>query len=528
VLLLLLGSCGPSDEVLPPVPPDLAGMEPGVRQAFERLRAEYDLRAQSDEERAAALAALGHWYLLYSQPEVALDLYAAAARLEPDDFRYPYFAGIASMRHGEPAVAQRHFERALELEPDHTPVRVYLGEALLDQGQLTAARREVLAAVDDPAAEPRARVVLGRLALEVRSIGEAVAQLETAQRLAPDSRQVRFLLGTAYRRAGRIDEARPLLGESVAGVRRFSDLPEDPWVQEEVSRVRSDSKAYTRRAERRASAGRYREAAEEYRRALAAAGTGDATIRNNLVRVLLRAGRIDEARREVEELRRAAPESPLTAYSSGALAQAEGRLADARAHYARSVELDPALITGRDALAELLFREARWEEALPHYRWLVDHQPANPSFRHREALTLLLLGRTVEARNRLSHPGAAGEDPRLSYLLVRTLAALPSGGVGVEESRRLLIETLSGRLRLFESETLAMFHRAQGDTQGAIFWQEVAVHSARRLGRSDLIQRAESRLERYRSGLPVGPVVVPGEHSEDPALPPGTLLGRPR
>lgn len=529
LVLLVWAGCTSEPEVRLPRPTGLDRMEPGVRQGYERLRTALEVRAQSDEERAGALAVLGHWYLLYGDQSVASTAYAAAADLAPGDFRYRYFAGVATAGLGKPAAAQQHLEAALSLAPAHAPLRVHLGEALLDQGKVGEATEELQKAVADPVAEPRARVMLGRVALETGRVGQAIAHLEKARRMAPESRQVGFLLGTAYRRAGRIKEARPLLSAPTSGERRFGDLPEDPLLQNEIARIQSDSKTLARRAQRRMTAGRYLEAAQEYRKALAAAGNEDAGLRSSLVRTLLRAGRLREARQEVERLNATSPGSALTFYSQGALAQAEGRLDRALVDFGRSVDLDPSLLSARDALAELLFRQERWDEALPHYRWLVDHQPTNPSFRVREALTLLLLGRASDATARLGAAGAASGDPRLAYLRVRALASQGNGGEqSADLQRRLLVDTLGQRVRMFESETLAMFHSARGERLEAIFWQEVALASARTLGRRDAIERTESRLRRYRAGVPAGSPVVPGEHSEEPVLPPGSQSGASR
>ncbi|MDX1745188.1 MAG: tetratricopeptide repeat protein, partial [Halobacteriales archaeon] len=65
----------------------------------------------------AALGRLGMLYHAYERDAAALTCFQRAADLDPEQPRWPYYAGYVQERAGELPAAVESFERALELDP---------------------------------------------------------------------------------------------------------------------------------------------------------------------------------------------------------------------------------------------------------------------------------------------------------------------------------------------------------------------------------------------------------------------------
>jgi tetratricopeptide (TPR) repeat protein len=104
--------------------------------------------------------------------------------------------------------AFRELEREIELTPDHLMAYLQMASENLDNGQavdaLEYARRAAAVLPDSY----MARAMHGRVLLAANRSSEAVTELETAVRLAPQVADVHFQLATAYAREGRDAEAR--------------------------------------------------------------------------------------------------------------------------------------------------------------------------------------------------------------------------------------------------------------------------------------------------------------------------------
>ncbi|HJT76518.1 MAG TPA: tetratricopeptide repeat protein, partial [Gemmataceae bacterium] len=115
--------------------------------------------------------------------------------------------GVFLAKHGRPDEALQHFARALELYPDQPRAHLNMGCILLDQGKLAEARRHLEEAVRLEPASADNYYYLG-LVLErqgqYRAAGEDLA---LALRGRPDSAGARYYLGVAFYGQGRWHEA---------------------------------------------------------------------------------------------------------------------------------------------------------------------------------------------------------------------------------------------------------------------------------------------------------------------------------
>ncbi len=83
--------------------------------------------------------------------EEAAECYQEAARLDPDDYRWPYYHGI-TVAVGDRNEALQDFERALEIAPENLSVRLRLAEWYYDLQKVDAAAEQYGVAADRLAA----------------------------------------------------------------------------------------------------------------------------------------------------------------------------------------------------------------------------------------------------------------------------------------------------------------------------------------------------------------------------------------
>ena len=142
--------------------------------------------------------------------------YSPTARLAFDELvtRYPeepnahYAKGAFLMTVEEPEAGLAEFRRVLAMQPSHVPAMLQLAFHLMKEGRYEEALPYAESAV---AAEPdffAAHNALGRVLLELGPTDRAIAELEKAARLAPNSIQTYFSLARAYQKAGRMDDVK--------------------------------------------------------------------------------------------------------------------------------------------------------------------------------------------------------------------------------------------------------------------------------------------------------------------------------
>lgn len=208
------------------------------------------LAAQPQSADAEARFNAGLTHLRDGRPKLALEEFQSAIK---QDGKNPYFfkglgLAYAALKRFDDAVGA--FRKARELNPYYTDVRNDLGMALILAGKREAGKAEFLAAFNDPT-NPTPELSsrnLGQAYLEEKNYaqaaswfqsslnrnknypdsylglaealaalgraGEVVSLLETGARECPESTDVKFALAKAYYRAGRFDDARPLLEDA--------------------------------------------------------------------------------------------------------------------------------------------------------------------------------------------------------------------------------------------------------------------------------------------------------------------------
>lgn len=403
--LLSLGAASAAPPILEPVPPPGPGVvEESVRRDLaEAHRAVTDPDSALRDDPAALAAAygeLGRLYAAYELWDAARPAFANALTLEPGSPRWHHYLGYVLERKGDLAGAARHLDEAAKSGPGRTAARLRRAEIDLALGRTEAAARAFRGLTGETGLEAAARFGLGRALAAAGDPEGAIPELRQALELQPEASQVHYALGQAYRRARRVEEARrhlELRGERPV---RFPD----PYVDSLASAARGGA-FHKFRGDQAVQAGHLEEAAEAYRRAVAAE-PGSFYYRKSLGLTLYGLGRADEAVRELEAALALEPDLPAVQvpversrlrFALGGIAANRSASDDALRHFREAARLDPGYADAHLQIGNLLGAAGRLEEAAAAFGRAVAAEPDAPAPRLQRATTLMDLGRFAEA-----------------------------------------------------------------------------------------------------------------------------------
>ncbi len=504
-MLAILSACESAPQ-LPPAP-DLDTLDAPVQAQYRQRRGALEevlaRRGSTAAERAAAFGALGQWHHVYLFHDGARTAYEAARTLAPEDPRWPYYLAHIARAAGDPETSRALFEQVLERDPEHLGARVWLAETDWEAGRTAAAIEHFDAAL---ARDPRCvRALAGRAraTLAEGRPGAAVEIYKAALRLQPKAASLRYSLGVAYRQLGDLEQAAAELAQVPEDNREHAPLLlDDPWMNE-LEALRQGVNAEQALGRRALDAGRYDQAAEHFRRAVAAdPETIEARI--NLALALDLGGRLAAAEAAAADAVATDPTFARARVVLATLLIKQQRFDDARQQLQAAVDADPDHETARYNLAQLLRGQGRLEEALAHYARVRELDQRIAMASHGHAVVLLWLGRPEAARAALEEDlGRLPGDPDLTLLLARLRAASPEASARDGARALELAGGVAGaEPTLTGAETLAMAHAELGHFAAAVAWQQAALAAARDSGRRQKVRLAERRLDLYRRGRP--------------------------
>ena len=308
-----------------------------------------------------AYAALGNALLALEHPVEAETALRASLALWPRSERNKPRLLLARA-----LVHQARYEEGLTLyralireDPDDDATYLLRGMALLESGRhedAVESFNRALAVVRDLRTEPALHVLLGEALHKLGRLDAAAAHLDRALTLDPDN--IWFLLA-------RVDLARDR--------QRAAGLSMDGHDGSAVQTVRL--------AGREAWAGEFHLRLAEARQRCEAAIEQEpesAFARVALGEVLQRMDEYETAASVLEEALALAPSRPVARDAHQALGEVfekQGRFEAAARHWRSALDIHPLDATALEHLAGLHLREARYEDALPLYRRLVEATP---------------------------------------------------------------------------------------------------------------------------------------------------------
>jgi Tfp pilus assembly protein PilF len=274
----------------------------------------------------------------HAYPAEAAACYAQAARLDPDEPRWPYLHALA-VGPEDPAAAVPLLRRAAELSGDRDDTaRLMLAELLLTQGQPDEARPILLKVLARDPDQPRANLLLGRLEVQAGDPAAGLAYLRRAAR-SPFTRRVALTLtAEAHRRRGDLPAAEAALKELAAAP---PDRPRPDRFADELDGLRAGRASRMGRVTELLAARRYPEA-EAALEELAAADPGSEVPLVHLARVRIDRGDPPAAERALRAALARAPDSAHAHFLLGAALFAQKRYAPAADEFRRAAALKPA------------------------------------------------------------------------------------------------------------------------------------------------------------------------------------------
>ncbi len=225
------------------------------------------------------------------------------------------------------------------------------------------------------------RLGKGRSALEARDAESALGYLSQAESLSPDHAETQFLLSRTYRRLGRLDLVRKHL-------KRAWDLGYD------VEKLKREQWLAL------AQAGQMSQAEPHLKQLLGTPGEDGAEICEAYVNGYFRVFRFAQAFGLLDAWQADYPEDEQPHVFRGEFAKHRGNDADAAKYYQKAISLRPSRSDVRLKLAITLNNLQRYDEAVEHFRKLLQYN-ANPSADLMAGWSDCLLnqGKTDEARN---------------------------------------------------------------------------------------------------------------------------------
>ncbi len=441
------------DEILLP---DLSEAQPQVRRRILEARDAVagDL---NNAEAWGRLAKILHAHRCITAAQAA---YVEARRLEPTDFRWPYFHG-ALIQSVNPGRAMPLLQAAVDLDPSYAPARVRLGRVYEAFAKFDEAWTEYGRAVRLDPGNGSAHMYYGMMALQRDLIPQAVTELESAVRLRPGDLAALSSLARAYQRAGDvrrardtaqaarsakpqspiddprmaevgkeainlrgiIDRARHLqqagkLDEALADLLRgLEHAPDDSLLHVALADVYLRRKEYDKavaRARRALATGieiqglhkslaialfeleRFDESDQEAKLALKQT-PNDADVHQIRGQILVRKDQIPEAIYHLQQSLMAKPHDQAARYLLGKLFVQQGQFARAAEQLQHVVRARPSDVEAWSLLAICYLQLKEYDRAVEAFEKALALSPVNPALTRGLSAALIALGRNGEA-----------------------------------------------------------------------------------------------------------------------------------
>jgi predicted Zn-dependent protease len=281
--------------------------------------------------------------------------------------------------------------RAIEFSPRYAPAHWRLGLWLLDQNQIEGAERAFSRATEIDPSDRAGWVGLARVYLQRNEPTRAAGLLERLVASGAGESYTLQLLGTAYQRVGRADEAASALGVGARGEAQWSD----PWTDEMLG-FRRGFAALLRDATSDIVAGQYPAAIRILER-LRQEKPNDLVLMAHLGQVYIAVGRDRDGVPLLEQVVAREPDR-FEAYvdlATGYMHQ--GDLAKARTTVERAVSLNPSYGPARETLGLILWRGGESRGAIAAFDAAVERDPRNARAMVWQGMVYTNLDRTSDA-----------------------------------------------------------------------------------------------------------------------------------
>ena len=376
-----------------PEPPDIASLG-SLDAAVKTLLDERTAVVSAARSDAAGWGRLGMAYEANGLLVQAATSYAEAARLDPREPRWLYRIALLRARRGDLDGALRDLDRVIQLAPSYAPAEWHRGQWRLDRGDLAGAEASFQAVLRASPRDPAGSAGLAQVLLARDDSAAAASVLEALLASTPGDRYALQLLGTAYRRLGREDEARLALTVGATGQPSWPD----PW-SEEVDRDRRGFAVMLKDATRLGMERRFDESIQLLNQ-LCTLRPDDTALRVYLGGMYASAGRLQEARLTLEPVLAADPQQfdAVMHLASGYLFA--GDLDNAAAYATRALSIRPSSADAAKLRGVVAWQQGRTAEADALFTAATDADPRDPMPALYQGMILGQQGRYADARHR--------------------------------------------------------------------------------------------------------------------------------
>lgn len=383
-------SAGCSHGPVPADPGTFGDLDPAVTTLLNELTAAVNAdRSDAGGWGRLAMALEANGLLV----QAATD-YEIAVRLDGKEPRWRYRQALLRARRGEIDAALADLERVIALAPDYVPARWRQGLWLLDRGDAAKAQAAFQVAVQAAPGDPAGHIGTALVHLSKREDAEAAAALEKLLAASPGDRYALQLLGTAYRRLGREDDARFALTVGSTGQPAWTD----PW-SDEISQYRRGFAAMLKEATQLGLERKFDQAITLLNQ-LVALRPDDKALHVYLGGMYAAAGRVDEAAAILDPILSADPSSfdATMHLASGHLFA--GNLDKAAAYAMRALALRPSNADAAKLQGMVHWQQGRTREAEALFDAAAAADPRDPMPHLWMGMILGQQARYVDARRR--------------------------------------------------------------------------------------------------------------------------------
>ena len=502
--------------------PDLTKVDPPVREQIEEAQA--TLAAilastnASGSRKARAFGSLGQLYQAYGFDEAALACYENAVALEPESFRWRYYAGYLQQQTANVESAAKQYQLALRLRPSDKVTMLRLANVELSRNHLEEAKRWFTKAMALRGPSAAALAGLGKVAFAEHQYPEALKYFTEALAQDPQASAIHYQLAMTYRELGDVNKMQENLR-----VRGNNEPTIDDPLLEEIQGLKQGKVALLERGSRAIRENRVADAIAAYRE-LVRLYPSDPIAYSYFGVALAKSGKSREALAQYAHALELDPYNATVHYDMGSLSLESGNEQMAITHFREAARLDPGFAPAHFQIANLFMRQGKDEEAAREYSMVVALDPQNAFARLMQAMAYIHVGAHAKARSLLEEAAVVvPHDPDIANALARILAAAPEAAVGDKSRALRIIEPLveSGVGDVFEeTATLAMALAGVGRYKEAAASQRELIE---RLEKSNFEVPPYLRedLARYEKGSPCrmpwhkdDPVFVPVYHKQ--------------
>lgn len=314
---------------------------------------------------------LGMILQAHEYTEEAHECYAVAARLDADQFRWPYYLAVLSERQN-PDEALRQYREAARRAPAIAVVRLRLAELLIAQGELSEAEAELREALKVKPNSGRAKLRLAQVALRKSQTEQARQWAEKAVESAHSHRLCYELLAQLYRRQGNHEAADQQLELAKSASIQAETWP-DPFL-EDVRQQRLDPHWIAYQAKRMIESGDVARGIELLAN-LVEEHPDELPFREHLAQAYIHYGDLDSAAETLDEGIRRRPKSAAMHRLRGSVWFLRNEWSAARTSYQRAIRSNPEDAAAHYDLGICLMKLGKQSDALRSLQEAVRYEP---------------------------------------------------------------------------------------------------------------------------------------------------------